>query len=94
MYKDWEPAKLRVLGTSTTNPVRARPWRQPLQPAVLTASIDEANFGEIIPELLKPVSGDYDAYLLLLDMEGFHTLMRADLSLIKTAPFSMSALIC
>jgi FkbH-like protein len=63
--------KLRVLGYSTTHP-----FTEDLGPAYAVsgfkAVIDEANFGEVIPELLKPVSGDYDAYILFLDMEGFH----------------------
>ncbi|MCF6197867.1 MAG: HAD-IIIC family phosphatase [Hyphomicrobiaceae bacterium] len=64
-------AKIRVLGTSTT-----QPFVQDLAPAFAASgfnvSIDEANFGEVIPELLRPASGDYDAYVLMLDLEGFH----------------------
>jgi len=60
-----------MLGTSTTHP-----FAQDLAPAFAASgfnlSIDEANFGEVIPELLRPASGDYDAYVLILDMEGFH----------------------
>jgi FkbH-like protein len=66
------PVKLRILGTSTTHPLA-----EDLVPAFagcgFHADIDEANFGEVIPELLKPVQGDYNAYILFLDMEGFHS---------------------
>ncbi len=66
-----EAAKIRVLGTSTTHS-----FAEDLAPAFaasgFNASIDEANFGEVIPELLRPVSGEYDAYVLVLDKEGFH----------------------
>ena len=64
-------AKLRVLGYSTTHPFCAD-----LAPAFAGAGfktdIIEANFGEVIPELLRPDEGDYNAYILVLDMEGFH----------------------
>ncbi len=63
--------KLRVLGFSTTHP-----FCEDLAPAFAGAGfktdIVEANFGEVIPELLRPVDGAYDAYILLLDMAGFH----------------------
>ncbi len=66
-----EPVRLRLLGTSTTHP-----FAEDLVPAFAAngfrAEIDEANFGEVMPELLRPASKDYDAFFLLLDMEGFH----------------------
>ena len=70
MLEGLETVKLRMLGIPQQTPL------QDLAPAFAASgfkvSIDEANFGEVIPELLRPVSGDYDAYILLLDMEGFH----------------------
>ena len=65
------PVKLRLLGTSTTSPL-AQDLVTAYASSGFHATIDEASFGEVIPELLRPVSGDYDAYILLLDMEGFH----------------------
>ncbi len=65
-------ARLRVLGYSTTHP-----FCDDLAPAFADAGfktvIDEANFGEVIPELLRPAEGAYDAYILFLDAQGFHT---------------------
>lgn len=63
--------KLRLLGTSTTHPL-AQDLVSAFAGNGFHAAITEANFGEVIPELLKPVEGDYDAYILLLDLEGFH----------------------
>lgn len=65
------PVKLRLLGYSTTHP-----FADDLVPAFaregFRAQIEEANFGEVIPELMRPAEGDYDAYILMLDLEGFH----------------------
>ena len=66
-----QPVKLRLMGFSTTHA-----FAEDLTPALaargFAASIEEAGFGEVMPELLRPVKGDYDACLLLMDMEGFH----------------------
>jgi FkbH-like protein len=65
------PVKLRLLGFSTTHP-----FADDLVPAFaregFRAEIVEANFGEVMPELMRPVESDADAYILMLDLEGFH----------------------
>ena len=68
---DMRPARLRLMGFSTTHPLA-----EDLAPALaaqgFAATIEEAGFNEVMPELLRPVEGKYDACLLLMDMEGFH----------------------
>jgi len=63
--------KLRLLSWSTT-----QPFAEDLAPAFAAqgfdADVTQANFGEVIPELLKPAEENYDAYILLFDLEGFH----------------------
>ncbi|MCP4932808.1 MAG: HAD-IIIC family phosphatase [bacterium] len=69
--KELPEVKLRVLGYSTTHPF-CDDLALAFAGAGFKSVIDEANFGEVITELLRPVEGAYDAYILFLDAQGFH----------------------
>ncbi len=64
------PVSLRLMGFSTTQTLADE-----LRPAFAAlgwrAEVSEANFGEVIPELLRPAP-EADATLILLDAHSFH----------------------
>ncbi len=68
---EYPAAKLRILGFSTTDTLKDE-----LTPAFAAlgwrAEASQGNFGEVIPELLRP-AGDADACLLFLDPLSLHT---------------------
>lgn len=64
-------ARLRLMGFSTTQPL-ADEMRPAFAALGWRAEVSEANFGEVIPELLRPASDDADATLVLLDAASFH----------------------
>ncbi|MEJ2125896.1 MAG: hypothetical protein P8Y47_14200, partial [Alphaproteobacteria bacterium] len=76
---DLPGVRLRLMGFSTTTPL-ADEMRPAFAAHGWRAEVSEANFGEVIPELLQPAA-DTDATLILLDALSFHTRdWRADVS--------------
>jgi FkbH-like protein len=69
--KQMEPARLRLMGYSTTH-MLAEDMAIAMAREGFDANIDEAGFGEVMNELMQPSQEDYDAFILMLDMEGFH----------------------
>ena len=67
---DCQDARIRVAGFSTTHTLA-----QDLGPAFAShgfkADIAEADFGQVIAELMQPVDQPGDAYVLLMDLGGF-----------------------
>ncbi|MEJ2116984.1 MAG: hypothetical protein P8Y36_03400 [Alphaproteobacteria bacterium] len=68
---DLPGVRLRLMGFSTTTPL-ADEMRPAFAAHGWRAEVSEANFGEVIPELLQPAA-DTDATLILLDALSFHT---------------------
>jgi FkbH-like protein len=68
---DLPSVRLRLMGFSTTTPL-ADEMRPAFAAHGWRAEVSEANFGEVIPELLQPAT-DTDATLILLDALSFHT---------------------
>jgi len=66
-----EPVRLRLMGFSTTSSL-APDLAIAMAAEGFDAKVEEAGFGEVMPELLKPAENEYDAWILLLDMESFH----------------------